>query len=164
MLLNEEKRMSLTAKQVVKNKFWVVEEDGKKVATIQANETGASFVVDGQREQFSNIKTLGAKYNIIFDKTRHNKVKKDEYDVHGFHSVHKPFNVLWDVKHKLPIFTKSDKSKSFYCAGWYVVRFDSAWFPAQCPKLITLNRYDYYGPFKTKEEMKDRLKELNDGL
>ena len=45
------------AKQIVKNKFWVVEDSGNKVATIQARDDGGFvYVHDDEREYFSSIK------------------------------------------------------------------------------------------------------------
>ena len=61
--------MNAIAKPVVKNKYWIVEEDGNKVATIQAVEEGGfSFVQDNTREKFASIKMISKKYNIEFVK------------------------------------------------------------------------------------------------
>jgi len=55
----------IIAKPVVKNKFWIVEEDGEKIATIQAVEDGGFAYVRGDsREVFPSIKVLAATYNI----------------------------------------------------------------------------------------------------
>ena len=67
---------------------------------------------------------------------------------------------MWDIKHKFPVYTKSNKSKSFFCAGYYVVKLNECWTEAFCPKLISLNRYPFYGPYKTQEGMADQLKFL----
>ena len=72
-----------------------------------------------------------------------------------------PYNVLYDVKKSLPLFTKSIKSKSLYCAGYYIIHFDKGWVKSFCPKLITLEKYDFCGPFKNKIEMKDALGKAN---
>ena len=50
--------MTLTAKPIVKNKFWIVEEDGKKIATIQRNTQGVVYVHNNERKLFENIKKL----------------------------------------------------------------------------------------------------------
>ena len=42
----------LVAKTIIKNKYWVVEQSGKKVATIQAVENGGFvYVQNNNREQ-----------------------------------------------------------------------------------------------------------------
>ena len=66
--------------------------------------------------------------------------------------VDKPFNKMFYVKKKLPIFTKENKSKSFYCAGHYLVHKKS-WTEMFCPKLITLEKYKFHGPFKNQHQM-----------
>ena len=155
----------LTAKPVVQNKFWIVEKDGEKVATIQMGENGNVVLVnkDCVREQFIDITGLKNKYNIVFD----NKVKKQpvpdiEFSVYGYPSQFEPFNQLLNVAKKLPVFTKTEDSKSYYCAGYYIIKFETGFVSSFCPKLITLTRYEYRGPFKDKLEMKEQLRLAND--
>jgi hypothetical protein len=59
------------------------------------------------------------------------------------------------------LFTKSNKSKSAYCAGYYIIRFDKGWVKSFCPKLITIERYEFKGPFKTEIEMRSELSRVN---
>ena len=158
--------MSLLAKAIVKNKCWVVEDNGHKVGTILAIPRGVVYVDDRDqhREQFTSLKLLSDKYNIVVDKTPPKRIITESNTVHGFPFEHKPNNVLWDVKHKLPIYTKGSKSKSFFCAGYYIVKFNNGWVKSYCPKLITLNRYPYAGPYDTLEEMQERLRIANGAL
>ena len=153
----------IIAKPVVKNKFWIVEEGGEKIATIQAIEEGGfAYVHDEQRELFPSIKMISKKYNIEFVKAEKPKKEKlDVYDVYGFPTNTHPNNEVLDVQRYLPIYTKGAKSKSFFCAGYYIIKFSSTWVRAYCPKLITLNRYEYQGPFKTQERMVEAMREAN---
>jgi hypothetical protein len=154
--------MELIAKPIVKNKFWIVEESGKQIATIQAIEEGGFvYVHDNEREKFPTIKVLSHQHNINFDKSKPAKVKPEVYEVYGYPSSFRTYNEIFDVQRKLPIFTKTAKSKSFFCAGHYLIKFSNTWVRAFCPKAITLNRYEYLGPFKTVEEMSAKLKEQN---
>ena len=69
----------MIARPVVKNKFWIVEEGGNKIATIQAiDEGGVAYVHDEQREVFPSIKLLSKKYNINFVKAERVKKEKAE--------------------------------------------------------------------------------------
>lgn len=61
----------------------------------------------------------------------------------------------------LPLYTKNDKSKIVYAAGYYCIEYTSIWSQAYCPKLETLNKYRYHGPFKDKIEMRLKLNNLN---
>jgi hypothetical protein len=154
--------MNLVAKAVVKNKFWIVEQDGEQVATIQTHPTGVTYVFNEQREQFVSISMLRAKYKISFDKSKAAKKPAITHDVSGYPCDHKPFNVLFNVAKKLPVYTKTDQSKSFFCAGHYLIKFNVSYVHAYCPKLITLNRYDYYGPFHTKQDARDYSKSIKE--
>lgn len=154
----------LIAKPVVKNKMWIVEAyTGTKVGNIMAVEEGGFvYLHDNQREQFATIKLLSKKYNIVFAKAEKVKREKlDNYDVYGFPTNTQPHNEVLDVQRYLPIYTKGSKSKSFFCAGYYIIKFSSTWVRAYCPKLITLNRYEYQGPFKTQDRMVESMKEAN---
>ena len=73
----------------------------------------------------------------------------------GYPSGSRVYNPVWDVQQGLPLFTKKRKSKSWFAAGWYQVRQRKTWAVTQSPKLITLERYDYQGPFYTQEEAKN---------
>ena len=82
-------------------------------------------------------------------------------DVYDYPSKFKPFNMVFDVKRKLPLFNKSKKSKRLYCAGSYIIKFEKGWVRSYCPKLLTLERYPFKGPFRTILEMKTELANAN---
>lgn len=153
----------LIATPVVKNKFWVVEDSGNKIATIQAREDGGFvYVYNDRREYFSSTHDLKQKLNIKFS-TSVKKNKDDTKQIYGYPAKGKIYNQLFDVKRKIPIYTKQSKSKSFYCAGFYLVKQNNIWTEQYCPKNITLQRYEFFGPFATKEEM-IQYKDKNDTI
>lgn len=148
------------AKPVVKNKFWVVEDHGQKIATIQARDDGGFvYVHDEQREFFPSVKNLKQKYNIKFDLLERPK-KENIKTVYGYPVTGKAHNQVWDVQRKLPIYSKTAKSKSLFCAGYYLIKLNGIWTKDFCPKNITLSRYNYIGPFSIKEDMNKTYKEL----
>jgi len=59
------------------------------------------------------------------------------------------------------MFTKSKKSKSLYCAGYYIIKFDKGWVRSFCPKMVTCENYVSKGPFKTELEMRLELSKEN---
>jgi len=151
--------MSLIAKPIIKNKFWIVEEDGIKIATIQKSAGGVVLVKDHNRQQFPSIKNLEKTHNIVFVKSK-KKIKEEinpEHEIGGYLTNSIPYNVLRNVKDRLYIYTKQAKSKSYFCAGFFIVKFSNTWVRSFCPKLITLERYEFKGPFKTKTEMQTVL-------
>lgn len=152
----------LIAKPVLKNKYWIVESNGNKIGTIQATEDGGVvYVHDQAREKFASVRMLSHTYNLKFDSAKKPKTTSRTNDIYGLPVLGKFYNVLWNLKHKLPIFTKTKKSKSFYCAGYYAVKISTGWVVTFCPKLITLNRYEFQGPFINKEQPQELVEKLN---
>ena len=99
----------------------------------------------------------------MFDNTvvKKERVEQKNHTVHGFPVKQKPWNILWDVRHHFPIYTKTSKSKSYYCAGYYLIKFNNGWVKSNCPKYITLNRYPFKGPFKSMAQAQEMLRELD---
>jgi hypothetical protein len=154
----------LHAKPIIDNKFWIIEEDGEKIATLRKNEDNR-FVMSNEAgikiydTKESLTKEFGKKFFVV-------KIIKESTDslsneVHGYPTSAEPHNTMFDIRKKLPLFTKSGDSKSLYCAGYYVIKFDKGWVKSFCPKKITLERYPYQGPFKTELEMKQVLSNVS---
>lgn len=150
------------AKPVVKDKFWIVERDGRKCATIQAidEEGGYAYVYENRREIFPSIKLLTKQYNITFEKAERKKTVQDN-NIYGFPTTGKPHNALFDIQRYLPIYTKTKVSKSYFCAGYYAIKMGDSWIRQYCPKLIILNRNEYCGPFSTVEASQREVNERN---
>lgn len=143
----------MIAKPIVKDKYWIVENNGEKVATIQAVEKGGFvYVHDTEREPFTSIKSLIKKYSIKFATSKDKTPKEDTHHCYGYPCNSKPHNQVWDVQRKLAVYSKTAKSRSLYCAGHYTIRFDGEWTTEFCPKLITISRYEFMGPFRTAAE------------
>ena len=154
----------LHAKPIIDNKFWIVEQDGAKVATLRKDEDNRFVMSNEQGIKIYNTKeSLTRQFGKDFFVVNIVKEARDAEpnEVHGFTTSTAPHNAMFDVQRKLPLFTKSSDSKSLYCAGYYVIRFDKGWVKSHCPKLITLQRYDYRGPFKTEIEMKQVLSNVS---
>ena len=160
----ENKMNEIHAKPIIADKFWIVERDGEKFATLRKNEDNR-FILSNELgvkvydTKESLTKQFGKDFFIAKIIKESNESKPNE--VHGFSTSAAPFNSMFDIKRKLPLFTKSEDSKSLYCAGYYVIRFDKGWVKSFCPKLITLQRYEYRGPFKTEVEMKQVLSNVS---
>jgi len=148
------------AKPIIDNKFWIVEQDGEKVATLRKDDENR-FVMSNElgMKIYKNKKDITNQFGKDFFVARIVKESNDNQpnEVHGFSTSCSPHNSMYDIKRKLPLFTKSSDSKSLYCAGFYVIKFDKGWVKSFCPKLITLQRYPFKGPFKTEIEMKQVL-------
>lgn len=153
------------AKPIVEGKFWIVEQDGEKVAMLHKRENNKFILSNTNGEVTFNkkddlMKEFGEGFFL-----KSNKVKVsagvDQNECHGFATSVKPYNAMYDVRKKLPLFTKSNASKSLFCAGYYIIKFNKLWLKSFCPKLITLERYEFKGPFKSELEMKTALSAAN---
>jgi hypothetical protein len=151
------------AKPVVDGKFWIVEEDGEKIGVLKITEQKKYILsIKDSVKTFENKKSLFNTFGEnFFTIQSHKHQEETELSIQGYPTSSEPYNPIFDVKRKLPLFTKSDNSKSMYCAGYYIIKFDKGWVKSFCPKLITLERYPYQGPFKTDLEMKQRLANAN---
>jgi len=154
--------MTFKAKPVLKDKFWIVEQEGVKIGTLSKNEEGFTLTSAGKINLFKTErqlkKTYGNNFLVANIKTKAGDTSKD---VHGYPTRTIPYNSMFDIQRKLPLFTKSEKSKSVYCAGYYLIKFNVNWLKSYCPKLITVERNDYMGPYKTELEMKLALANVN---
>tara|TARA_B100001057_G_scaffold212677_1_gene212982 strand:- start:1510 stop:1974 length:465 start_codon:yes stop_codon:yes gene_type:complete len=152
----------MNAKEIIKNKFWIVQDGSKNVGTISFNEeqymlsdaTGSRFFSDTV-ELEDVLKSPVSWQELAITESKPVK------EVHTYPTSTFPYNSMYDVKRKLPLFTKSEKSKSLYCAGYYTIKFEKGWVKSFCPKLITVERYDFRGPFKTEIEMRTELSRVN---
>ena len=150
----------LHAKPIVDGKFWIIEQDGSKVATLHKKENNKFVLSSTTGEVMFNKKQDITKHfgeGFFLTSTKVKVTAPDVHECHGFPTSCRPFNAMYDVRNKLPLFTKSNASKSLYCAGYYTIRFNKGWVKSFCPKLITLERNEYRGPFKDELEMKQVL-------
>ena len=153
--------MAINAKEVLKDKFWIVEDNGVRVGTLSIAEDQYMLSDSKGTKFFKNTRQLQKSFNNSINWTKLDIKETSAKEVNGFPTSCEPFNNMFDVKRKLPLFTKSEKSKSLYCAGYYIIRFDKGWVKSFCPKLITVERYETHGPFKTEIEMRQELSRVN---
>jgi hypothetical protein len=157
--------MNSTAKVLIPDKEWLVTNNDKKIGAISKHKKGYIFYKNGKSLDFKNLNEIKAQLGIELFEESIKKVKKDtdskSHVIYDFPCRTKPYEPVYSVKTKLPLFAKSPKSKSRYCAGYYVILRAQGWASSFCPKLITVQRYPYHGPFKTEQEMKTVLNNLN---
>jgi hypothetical protein len=151
----------MNAKEIIKNKFWIVEDKGVKFGTISLNDEQYILSTPTGTKIYHSENQLTKALNTKLSWTDLEITETLAKEIHGYATNCAPFNPMFDVKRKLPLFTKSDKSKSLYCAGYYIIQFEKGWVKSFCPKLITVERYPTKGPFKTEIEMRQELSRVN---
>ena len=151
---------TIISKVLIPNKEWLIKEGSKKIGSIAKNKKGYIFLRKGQMINIKSFKDVVEKLDTI-DTNRKFELEPINHTIYNYPCSSKPFSPVYNVKKKLPLYAKSSKSKSQYCAGYYIIQFRKGWVKSFCPKLITLERYPFQGPFKTEQEMKNNLNTIN---
>lgn len=150
--------------EIVKDKFWILEDAGIKLGTVRRTRSSDFEVIikeDGLETLSLDALTsrFGSK---ILESRQVKKIESVEYgkdidEVEGYPSKHRAYNKALDEK-GIPIYTKTDKSKVLYAAGYYGLHFPGAgWKNAYCVKRETLDNYEYIGPLKNKTQLEAEI-------
>jgi hypothetical protein len=145
--------MTLIAKPVIDKQYWILQDGNQKVGNIEACDGGYQVKIRNQIAQFKTIRMAAQRIDILFEQPiKHKQTQPATNLVHGFPASGRVYTPMWDVKMKLPIYTKNNRSKSWFAAGWYRIKKSRQWTVIQDPKLIVLQRYQYQGPFINQEQ------------
>lgn len=177
--------------EIVKDKFWIVEDAGVKVGTIRkcSSDDFELNIRSVDREKWQTgttervstsilISRFGEK--ILESRATQKKIVEEKgigshdglnislAEIDGYPSKHVAYNMETIEKNgrQIPTYTKSKTSKVRHAAGFYGVKYPTDWRWFYGGKLATLNTYDFIGPFKTKSEMATETLLMNkrDGL
>jgi len=156
-----------TIKKVDECSWLVIDQQRGNVGVLYQNVQGTyEYLSNEIKEEFYSDrdveKFFGAK---VFKKDADHVVHPDKMFIAGF-EIPFPAPELVASDHpeynrEIPLFSKTANSDVLYAAGWYAINFEKGWKHGYCPKATTLFQYGYEGPFKTKDELRFRLKELN---
>lgn len=145
---------------------WLVIGDTEETRIGLLSEVRNQYVlmVKGEKQQFIDRKAVNKFFNEnVFDnviETETESQTQKTYYINGFPvDFDNPHEVILKGN-KLPLFSKKSTSEVYYSAGYYCLHFPKNWMPAYCPKLSTLETYEYSGPYKTELEMKTALNKL----
>lgn len=143
--------MTIVAKPIIDKQYWIIKQDNRKIGALEAEPDGYTLRIEDKVAKFKTIPMVRKNTNIVFEPAE--KITPPSVtQVHGYNTGCRAYNAMWDIKHRLPLFTKERKSKSWYAAGWYAVKQHRSWRLFHNPKLIVLDRYQYQGPFHTQQE------------
>ena len=167
---------NVKAKEILKNKFWIIEDanHGKKIGTLSKDEKNLYMYCcqapshptygRSKTEYYNCLQDLkkGLGGEILWQKATISDANKTvDKSIYNLPTSTIPYNAVYDLKRKFALFTKSKKSKSLYCAGYFIIHFDKGWVKSFCPKLVTLEKYEHGGPYKTELEMRQELSRAN---
>ena len=142
----------IVAKAIIPNQYWILQQDDRKIGNIEAAADGFNVVINGSQQKFKTLRTIRNRVAIDFHDLPRSRCPSPENSVLGYPTDNVPYNGVFDVPHRVPLWTREPRSKSWYAAGWYLVRHGRAWHAEFCPKMIMLNRNEFLGPFHSKQE------------
>lgn len=139
--------MAEKLKEVVKDKFWIVENSYGKVGTIRNTEAGYEFF--NQTNETTTVLDNLDNFKIADSATQIKEALKT------YKGLPTNSSSVYPVEHnELPLFRKTEKGKSVYVAGYYILKYEGmGWQHAFCPKLDTVEKYETRGPFLTEWDM-----------
>ena len=118
----------IIAKPVIDKQFWILQKDNQKVGNIEACDGGYQVKINNQIAQFKTIRMVARQINIAFEPPiKKSKPSATANHVHGYPVSGRIYNPMWDVPQQLPVYTKTNKSKSWLAAGWYNVKKGRHW-------------------------------------
>lgn len=161
-----------TVLQQISDVAWLVHRGKERVGLLNKNVqehftyiTGRDMVTFNNKEEvvkhFGNIQLFENKINQPTTVPDRLYIKGFEVDYDQPYALDETHP---DYRDDLPLYTKIEGSNVYYAAGYYCVHFEKGWKNAHGPKLSTLLKYGYQGPFKTEMEMRTQLKKLNKAL
>lgn len=141
----------LVAKPIIDEQFWIVTDGTKKIGNIQLNNHNIYEVtLSGNSLNFPTKDELTKSIQIDFQNNITKTTSKTPYP--EYPTTKQVYNSIMDVQRGLHLFTKSKKSKCYHAAGYFVLDLNGSKEVIFCPKYIFIQRYNYQGPFKTKDE------------
>jgi hypothetical protein len=149
----------ILAKNVIKDKFWILEENAKRVGMMNFKDD--NYVISLKRKDYlardtKELKNLGIEI-VVRDYTHGGHLEVMGYPT----DQEEVFNVK-EIE-GYPTFTKKAASKSTHVAGWYGLKFKNGWVCSLCPRLSTIKTNQHVGPYKTKMDLKVVLNQKKDG-
>lgn len=137
-------------KEIIKDKFWIVESNHGKIGTIRK--------VDDKYDFFNQINHTTETLDNLSDfqeRAQGTDIKTGTQSCSGY-----PTNstVVYCIENEtLPLFKKSKTANTVFAAGYYVIKFKD-WLPSFCPKHATIAEREFLGPFFTEWEMNIEMK------
>lgn len=157
-----------TMLQQISDVAWLVHQGEKRIGILNKDvQEHYTFISGRELVNFNNefeVKKHFGNLSLFDVQINTPAQKQDKYYIRGYEvNYPEPFALEEghpDYRNDLPLFTKIQDSKVYYAAGHYCVNFHKGWKYADGPKLSTLLKYGYIGPFKTKLEAKQHHKML----
>lgn len=147
----------------ITDNFWIIlSATNEKIGTLSEDNGQYNVIVNGDTAKVGSkdelIAALGV--DLFQDVVKAEKETESVSYINGY-----PAFIAGAVPKKLeepelvniPAFTKHKESNVVFAAGYYCIKFPKQTMPASSPKIQTLTKYGFLGPFKTQQEMNFHL-------
>lgn len=163
--------MSDVKLQKISNEAWIVIDNGEKVGILNKGiQNNYTFVDKFKVLKFMDMKEVTQFFgdrSLFKREVREAITKPATFYIKGYPvDYSNPYPVepgQEDYRDDVPLFRKTPEGDVLYCAGWYAIHFNKGWKHGYNPKLNTILKYGFRGPFKTELEARSILKNLNNG-
>jgi hypothetical protein len=148
----------IIAKPVIKEKFWILEEQGNRVGMMNLN--GDNYVIKLKKKDIVLHSLDELKLHHIEFAGR-DLSHGGQMTVMGYPTDQEDVFNIQKID-EYPCFTKKPNTKSIHAAGWYGVKFKNGWVQSFCPRLTTVTSYESVGPFKNQTDLRLILQQKRD--
>jgi len=150
----------ILAKSIIKDKFWILEENAKRVGMMNFKDD--NYTINLKRKDFvahdaTELKRLGIEF-VVRDLTQGGNI-----EVMGYPTDQEEVFNIKEID-GYPTFTKKSQSKSAHVAGWYGLKFKNGWVCSLCPRVTTIKNNVFVGPYKTKMDLKVVLSQQKEAV
>jgi len=150
----------ILAKSIIKDKFWILEENAKRVGMMNFKDD--NYTINLKRKDFvahdaNELKSLGIEF-VVRDLTQGGNI-----EVMGYPTDQEEVFNIKEID-GYPTFTKKSQSKSAHVAGWYGLKFKNGWVCSLCPRVTTIKTNVFVGPYKTKMDLKVVLSQQKEAV
>lgn len=134
---------------VIAGKLWITYDSrGNKTGTMRTDPTNPGWMIQYLSDG-SKIAHDSDSVQDLFEFTDRDTVDNlQQSHVFGY-PVPEVETFKLQERDNLPTFTKTLESKVYFAAGYYGINFpNGGWMDSFCPKVSTLRKYEFVGPFK----------------
>lgn len=148
----------ITLRQLT-NTSWILLENSERKSLVIQKPSGSLELIGQYKENFSSFDQMQNKFGKFDIEAIETPVEKEQGKIFQYPVKHDTwFN---ELEKPVPNYTRTATSSVAYAAGYFAVKYPHGWSAVFCPKLSTLNEYEYQGPFTNKIEMQHTINNKN---
>lgn len=143
----------------ITERSWLVEDEDQVGIISQKNQGGYLLIRNHTVTEFDSKDGLNQHFQAdVFGANPIGDLDtpRVECTVRGFPVSH-PDPIPVDDYHDLPLFAKREGTGVKFCAGYYGMNTPAGWRIVFCPKLSTLERYEFVGPCASRKAARQRI-------